>query len=127
MTGQDFDRAYQRPLPGLEHFGANPELPVGHLFKHPESRLDVTHWSLMRQNYPTTQMVRTDALRPTQPSVDEPYLYSEDRRGPNPDDRDLPGAVKTKSGEYRLADGHHHVARNLLNGTQFTKVQVWHA
>lgn len=127
MSGQEFDNAYQRPLPGLEHLGADKTLPVGHIFKHPEIERHPAEYSLTMNYLPKVLDVRTSALRPTQRHLDEAYLHSEDRRGPEPMDHELPGAIKDRSGRYRMVDGHHHVARNMLNGQQFTRVQVWHA
>ena len=112
---------YQRPLPGLEHFG-DRKLPVEHIFKHPEIDRHPAEYSLTMNYLPTTKKVRTDALRPTQKSLDEPYLAKENRGG-----YDRPGAIKDGSGRYRLVDGHHKVARALLRGDKYIETEVWHA
>ena len=124
---------YQRPLPGLEQTGANKKLPVGHLFKHPQIEQSTAEYHLTMNYHPRIMNVRTSALRPTQPSVDEGYLHSGDgnkvggvTRQRSESDQ-YPAAIKDRKGQFRLVDGHHRAARRTLNGVKTGPVRVWDA
>ena len=119
MSNLNEQQFYQRPLPGMEHIGANPKLPVGQIFKHPEIDRYPGEYNWVNLRTSHTRRVRTAALRPTQPYVEEGYLYNESRTEGNP------GALQDGKGRYRLVDGHHRVARALLNGEQHIDVQVF--
>lgn len=133
---------YQRPLPGLEKIGANPDLPVRTLFHHENISPDDygstpydAAWFHMTRNYdPMIKEVRTSSLRPTQTAVDEGYLYDEHRspdwmkiheRNPHlVENEDLP-AVQRVNGRNIVFDGHHRVARALLADQKKIRVRMW--
>jgi len=117
----------------MEQIGANKNLPVGHLFKHPYVAPHDAEYSLTMNWHPEVKSVKVSALRPTQHVMDEGYLHKEDgagrsaefasieRRGPEKH----PSAIKDSAGRYRLVDGHHRVARAGLNGAKSMKVAVY--
>lgn len=123
-VGQEFERAYQRPLSPFAQIGAEDRLPVEHIFKHPQIAEHPATYTLVNNYGSSVHHVRTDALRPTQPHLDEKYLYDKDEREEGSWD-EHPGAIKDASGRYRLVDGHHRVARALLNGQKTIPVRVW--
>lgn len=110
---------YQLPIPGLEKVGANPQLPVEQLFKHPQINHHPAEYQYVNHTNYRVRAVATSALRPTQPHVNEGYLYDA------PKDSSEPAAIKDGSGRYRLVDGHHRVARALLAGEKRIPVKVF--
>jgi hypothetical protein len=129
---------YQRPLPGMEMMGADKELPVHTLF-HRSTEIDhpihegEQYWFLTRNYHPETVRVRTSSLRPTQPHVDEEYLHDPAKYGSERfraqrqrENKETPVIYRDNRGKNLVMDGHHRVARALLNDKKTMLVRRYH-
>lgn len=119
---------YQPPLPGMEaekypHPGSR-EVPVESIFKHPRIESHRREYSLTQWFNPKIKNVRTTALRPTQDIVDEGTIH---KAPEGVAEREHPGVIKDTKGRYRIVDGHHRVARALLEGKKTIPVQMFDA
>lgn len=108
---QQFTQAYQRPLPGMEHLGANPMLPVENLFSHSYQQPHPEENRLLN-TASSTEQLDPKTLHPTQPWVNEGYMHG---------DQSATGlqrisVVRNAAGQNLIADGHHRAARSLLSG-----------
>lgn len=136
---------YQLPLPGTERmlpalpkdkFGekSSGELRIDSLYNPQhnwehgfDTVVDDPHsenWATLTRNYhPQTEQVPMHALRPTQPHINEAYMHSPaDKASASKN----PNLYKSNEGHYYVQDGHHRLAREMLNGKQFATADVWH-
>lgn len=115
--------SYQPPLPGLEHLG-DKELPTNAIFKRPVADYDdsTDAWStydgIAAGYQPHNKKVRIGDLTPTEPTLNEPYLYKESRSEGNP-------VVYRHKGKNLLVDGHHRTARARLDGAKTIDVDYY--
>ncbi len=125
--------AYQRPLPGMGRLAVTTKMAeasggklrpalatTGSLFHHQfdeDASQEAENHYFGQYVRRSPERVKLTDLHPSQPALDDPYLY-------HPSDSEGDPHVVEHSGKLTVMDGHHRVARAILQGKQFIDAHV---
>lgn len=124
-------RSYQPTLPGMENMLPGEQTHTDVLFHHPNAadpdngyEVPGSHWGNARVFLPKHVNSPVSSLRPTQDWLDEGHLHNprEPHLPYHEEGRPLVEEIKSKNVVH---DGHHRIARAILQGEKNISVAKW--